>query len=185
MGYRLEQRLIDGFTPLTSPRSNVWYHMWGSSTTAAMTQNEVRAIPLWLPQGSYNALGAETTGAGEAGSVIRLGVYADDGNGYPSSLLVDAGTIAGDGATAFKTVSINLTLAAGWYWLAGVAQLCPATPPTVRVSSQGNPAIVTSTSPGATTSVAFSGTSASGALNSTFGSPTRQGNTIRVAIRGA
>lgn len=65
--------------------------------------------------------------AGDAGSVFRMGVYGDNGNYYPGSLLLDAGTVL-TAATGRVSVSTSLALAAGVYWLAGAVQTATTVP---------------------------------------------------------
>jgi hypothetical protein len=67
-------------------------------------------------------VGIEITAAGEAGSHIRLGVYADDGSGYqPGALLTDAGQIDGTSAT-YQELSISVPVANQQIWTAVVVQ---------------------------------------------------------------
>ena len=67
---------------------------------------------------TITVIGAECATAGAAGSVMRLGLYEDDGNGFPSTLVADWGTIDTD-TTGFKTLSISETVRGDrWYWFA-------------------------------------------------------------------
>ena len=61
-----------------------------------------------------------------ATSLMRLGVYEDDGGGQPGNLLVDAGTVD-TSTTGLKEIVIAETLTAGIWWLAGVTQTQTAT----------------------------------------------------------
>lgn len=54
-------------------------------------------------------------------SMVRLVVYADNGNGFPGALQFDAGTIDGSSAT-YQEITINQTLPAGIWWVGGAAQ---------------------------------------------------------------
>lgn len=61
-------------------------------------------------------------------TVVRLGIYNDDGSVFPGSLLLDAGTV--DTSTAgLKTITISQTLSPGLYWLAAATG---ATSPELR-----------------------------------------------------
>lgn len=52
-----------------------------------------------------------------AGSSLRLGIYADDGNLYPSTLLVDAGSVS-SATTGPKLVTVSVPMTRGTlYWL--------------------------------------------------------------------
>ena len=68
-----------------------------------------------------------------SGSTPRLGIYTDDGNNYPGTLVVDAGTQDG-GSTGIKTYTTGLpiTLEAGLYWL---VYFTNGTAPTFRTFS--------------------------------------------------
>jgi hypothetical protein len=78
-------------------------------------------------------LGTEVVTAGDAGSVVRLGLYASDDNGQPSSLIIDAGTVPGDAINvADITLSSSLTLPPGFYYAGAVTQNVSVTDPTLR-----------------------------------------------------
>jgi hypothetical protein len=120
---------------------------------------------------AVDRLGAEVTSAGDAGSLLRIGVYADTGNSYPGALILDAGTIAGDSATVQDITGLTLTLAPGIYWIGGAVQLVTVTQPTVRIlgSVYTCPVPLGSTSISAGQAVhGFSQSSVTGALPSTF-----------------
>jgi hypothetical protein len=92
------------------------------------------ATPFYLAaNGTLTRLGAEVTVAGAASTVIRLGLRADN-NGQPGTLLLDAGTVAGDAVSAsgVEITGLNLALTPGRYWLTATAQ---GGTPTVRANS--------------------------------------------------
>lgn len=144
----------------------------GAAGAATLGNNTCRAVPALIGQATpIVRLGAEITAAGQAGSVLRLGVYADDGTGYPGALIVDAGTIPGD-AVAVAELTVAATLPAGLVWFAAVVQNAPTTQPTVRTAS--NPALpipvpIGPTLPGpSVTAVGYATAGLSGALPATF-----------------
>lgn len=133
-----------------------WYNPGTVGSGKGMTNNQMFAVPLWIPTAQtltrigikVSTIGAGTGGAGS--KVIRLGVYGDTGGGYPSALLLDAGvsgsasTILSNGFidatnTAAQEVTISLAVAARTLiWLVGVAQGCDTTAPQVnKVTSDG------------------------------------------------
>jgi hypothetical protein len=64
-----------------------------------------------------------------AGSVVRLGIYANGTNGdLPGLLILDAGTIDLTTAAAFKALTMSQVLDPGIYWLACVAQITSGAP---------------------------------------------------------
>lgn len=106
-----------------------------AATSATLGNGSLRVMPFYLPNAvTLSRIGAEVTAAGDAGSTIRLGIYADDGTGRPGNRVIDAGTIAADSATVQEIV-IALALAAGIYWIGGAVQGVTVTQPTVRTSS--------------------------------------------------
>lgn len=58
---------------------------------------------------------------GQTGGSARVGIYADNGAGYPGALVTgsDGGALAAT-STAAAANTVNLTLGAGWYWLASI-----------------------------------------------------------------
>ena len=54
-------------------------------------------------------------------ATVRLGIYNNSG-GKPTTVLLDAGTVAITANTTLYTITVNQTLTAGWYWTAINAQ---------------------------------------------------------------
>lgn len=81
------------------------------------------------------SMAAEVTTAGEAGAVLRFGVYADSPDGEHDmtaiSLVVDLGTAAA-ATTGVKTATGSQALGRGVYWAGVVPQSCPTTAPSLR-----------------------------------------------------
>lgn len=92
-----------------------------SRTTLAMPDGTLYAVPLWLGvDHGFDKIGA-TISTLAASSAIRLGAYADNGNGSPGALLFDAGTIDSS-TTGSKEITIAQTLPRGCVWIAAAAQ---------------------------------------------------------------
>lgn len=95
-----------------------------SSTNLIPTLNELRAypFPVYRPL-QLGALFIQVTVAGSADSVVRMGVYADDGTGLPGALLMELGTIS-TAAPGVLTLNVPapILLSTGLYWVAGVTQ---------------------------------------------------------------
>lgn len=103
-----------------------------SLTTLAISANVLYATPFYVPTTkTYTAILIEVTATG-AGS-IRLGIYSDT-SGAPDALVLDAGTVTVS-STGARSITISQSLAAGWYWLAGVANVAP----TVRAGANTAP----------------------------------------------
>lgn len=58
---------------------------------------------------------------GQTGGAAHVGIYADNGAGYPGALVYDSGVISGLTSTTVVTKSgVATTLNAGWYWIASI-----------------------------------------------------------------
>ena len=99
--------------------------------TTGLTLNRSFCTGLYVPQGgAIDRVGIEVTTVGGAGSVTRIGLYADN-NGLPGELLFDAGTVDTATATGYLQATVNWTgLNDGLYWVATVPQV--GTAPIVR-----------------------------------------------------
>jgi hypothetical protein len=98
-------------------------------------QNTLRCHPFIIPNAvTLQKIGVDITTIGEAGSQLRLGIYADDNTGRPGALEIDSGQI--DGTVIAKTyVSISTALPAGKHHECIVAQACATTCPTYRTAT--------------------------------------------------
>jgi len=166
---------------ITYPRSGSYLQPPHTNVqTLVLTLNELRACPLPVGKAvTLDRIGLEVTTA-VATAVVRLGIYADDGNGYPGALVLDAGTIDAS-TTGFKEIVINQALAAGLYWLVGVAQTAA---PTVRATSGAVPGLSVATSQ-STLAGAYTQAGVTGALPANFtagGSVVTGGSKVLVRV---
>lgn len=91
-----------------------------SGTTS--TVDRIYYLPLLVPRKStFNTYAVRFGGtSGSSSNVFRLGLYAVD-NGFPGSLILDAGSAACGGTNnSVRELAINLTLEAGFYYTAFV-----------------------------------------------------------------
>lgn len=97
------------------------------------------AVPFIAAQtASWAAMGTEVTSAAPAGGLLRVGVYADTGNGYPGALLASPGAMATTGVgVPMVSFAAPLTLQAGLYWLAFQIEGAQATLRSVTNSVSG------------------------------------------------
>lgn len=156
---------------VSGTKSGVYYFLGPTASTATLSNQVLRTTPVRFPKAvTLSKVGAEVTIAGDAGSVFRIGLWADDGNGYPGVLVSEIGTIAGDSATV-QEISIALALGAGGYHIGGVVQGVTVTTPTFRTAASvlgtGGAAANTSSQ---FASLGFQQTGVSGALPDPFGS---------------
>lgn len=114
-----------------------------SLSTSQFTANQLRLIPFVINRTvTLSALALETTTAGDAGSVARLGIYSADSNGQPSTLLAEAGTVATDAVGCPEAAFASPpTLTPGAYWGAVVVQGAVTTQPTLRTANINIPTI--------------------------------------------
>lgn len=117
-----------------------WYtYEWAGTNTGLITPTEaqLRACSFVVnTTTTIDRLGLNIYSVGTTGSVIRLGIYADDGSYGPGALILDAGTVPGTSTgTGDRAIVLDpvLTLTAGTYWLACVNQGGAAT----RASTYG------------------------------------------------
>jgi hypothetical protein len=98
-----------------------WYTPSGLTSSAGGFRfaNTIYWTPIYVAKSAvFDRIGIHVGTAGTSGSVTRLGIYtADASTLMPSTLVQDFGTVASD-SNGQKDVTINLTLAAGTYWIA-------------------------------------------------------------------
>lgn len=115
----------------------------GASSSNTLGNGSMRVTP-WAVTNelTLSRLFAEFTTAGDAASVFRIGIYADDGLGRPGDLVLDAGsistgtgnagTIATGGTPGVYEIPLTHILPSGIYWVGGVVQGVTTTQPTIR-----------------------------------------------------
>lgn len=108
----------------------------GFPGTGGFPNGTMQASPLAWPGGTLERLMTEITVAGDVGSILTLGVYADDGTGYPGTRL-GTGTAGADTA-AVKEIVLSLALAPGDYWVALLVTGTPILTPTMRTRVQAS-----------------------------------------------
>lgn len=179
-------------SPATYLSGYYYFAQSGQALATANLGNNNLRVGLWVvtqavPIAAFNA---ETTVAGEAGSVFRIGVFAADGaGGMPSTVICDAGTIATDGSTGVKEVALGstLTIQPGLYWIGGAIQNAPTTQPTMRTVSGGigpGGPIGASLPSAGVTALGYLKAGVSGALG-TFSSPGASSNIPRIGFKVA
>lgn len=120
---------------LSPTRATWWYAPPCAVTAALLVQGSVEWLPQYFDRATLlTAIGLEITVVGSAGSVVELGIYADDGKGRPGPIIIDAGSIDGTSAT-FQSKAAAVTVGPGIVWWAAVGLGSPTTQPTVRKSN--------------------------------------------------
>lgn len=157
-----------------------------TSTNASLGNGTLRAMPCLVSKTiTITRIGAEVTVIGDAASVVRLGIYNDNGSGFPGTLLLDAGTISGNSAT-YQEIAINQSLSAGTYWFCAVIQGVTSTQPTLRTNTTSPYSLGRSAAPDAShvTFLSYTMSSITGALTSPFStSPASDTNAVRIYVK--
>jgi hypothetical protein len=161
-----------------------------ATTNAGMGNGTLRLAPWVVTQRlTIDRMGAEITTVGEAGSRLRLGIYADNGFAYPGALVIDAGQIAGDVVAVTDAAALSLALAPGLYWIGGAIQSAPTTQPTLRITQNWTPPVPIASAGifGANaTLIGYAQSGVTGALPSQFSSTVSgSGSVPRVHVRAA
>lgn len=111
------------------PGTGQYFRAVGNQTTAAATLNRLCYMPVEFGAPfTIDRLGVSVTTLA-ASSVVRIGIYNSAANGFPGTLLLDAGTIDSS-TTGLKEITVSQAVKIGRYWMAGVAQVGT---PTTRV----------------------------------------------------
>lgn len=116
-----------GEAPSATVRSGLWYSspfVGPTPTAGTYADGSLYLLPLDLPSCTLDRIGIEITIVGGASGVWRLGLYADDGNGYPGALALDAGTVDATilSSTTERSITISYAHAGGRLWAAIVQQ---------------------------------------------------------------
>lgn len=110
---------VAGQTAVFAPRS--YYTPRGARSAFPLTRDRLTIVPFLVPKNQrFVRIGTEVT-TGAPGSRIRLGIFNIGADGMPTSLVADVGTIDA-AARGAKELNIDITLSAGLYGLAAVAQ---------------------------------------------------------------
>lgn len=100
---------------------------WSTAVaTLQLSGEDLRIYPFYLPPCNIDRIAIEVTTL-QASSVVRLGFYADNGSGEPSTLLLDGGTVS-SATTGVKELTVAHTHAGGLFWVAISVQGVGAAP---------------------------------------------------------
>lgn len=107
-------------------KAGCWYGPTAGASAGmantSQTLNLLHCVPMMWPGGSIDRMAVHLNGGTPTASeVMRVGIYADTGDGYPGTLIYEAGTLDLS-SIGVKTVTVAVTLPTGLYWLAGARQ---------------------------------------------------------------
>lgn len=102
------------------------------------------AYPYYVPAPSTIKTIAIDTTTGQTGGAAFIGIYADNGSGYPGNLVSTSNNtvalIATSGAAVQTyTPASNILLQAGWYWLASIFTASGTFPTVADISATYTP----------------------------------------------
>jgi hypothetical protein len=125
-----------------------WYPNYAiTSSTLLLSENDAYCYPFIVTDThAYSEMRVNCTAGGGAGSVLRFGIYADNGTGYPGLLVKEFGAVSATEAKAI-VVTAAVTLAPGVYWLTIAAQGSASTP-TLTTDASGIYPLLGSPEPG-------------------------------------
>ena len=140
-----------------------------SVAAASIGHQRVYYTPIYVGSTTtFDRLAIRTGSTFVGTATVRIGIY-NDSNGQPSTVVLDAGTVSCTAATTIYEITINQSLTPGFYWLAMVQQgTAPTTAAYFGVTAGGtlyqNYYIMSSTSPSAAATAAFTQNSVTGAF---------------------
>jgi hypothetical protein len=100
------------------------FYTTSSNTNTTSTQSTTTGVVSYLPflverTTTFDRIACRTGGTVTGTSTVRLGIY-NNSNKKPTTVLLDAGTVAATETSTIYSITINQTLNPGWYWLAHV-----------------------------------------------------------------
>lgn len=105
--------------------SGTYYTAASNSNTLlsmTLTLNAVSYLPFLVEKTqTFDRIACRTSSTVTGSGTMRLGIY-NNSNKRPSTVLLDAGTVAFSAVSTVYAITIDQTLTPGWYWLAAVMQ---------------------------------------------------------------
>ena len=115
--------IIDSNSIPLKSGSNNWFGSWanqGTPTTLSLSNDTLYATPFVSSRPvSLNAIESEVTNKGKT-SNCRMGIYTDNGNAYPSNLIIGSDTTfinASNLHVMTSNFTNNIKIPSGLYWL--------------------------------------------------------------------
>jgi hypothetical protein len=104
----------------------------GRIQTRSLTADTEYAMVIDVPSGiTIDRIAVYVSTAGGAATVIRLGIRNDDAAGLPGTLLVDAGTVAGDSVGNKVITGLSAVTTSGRVWVTSTSQTVTAPAPII------------------------------------------------------
>ena len=89
------------------------------ATTTAIAAGITYYAPIYIRETrSFAKIGLFTSGTFSGTASMRIGIYNSNASGAPSTVFLDAGTVAPTAASTEYSITVNTALTPGLYWLA-------------------------------------------------------------------
>jgi hypothetical protein len=110
--------------------SGLYYRGLGAQATTTAVVSQTVYVPFLLTATkTFDRISIETRGGYSGTGSVRLGIYNNDSTtGKPSTVVLDAGTVATTALSTIYQITISQSLTAGAYWIAFNMQTAAATP---------------------------------------------------------
>ena len=107
-----------------------YYRTWSviAPTAGSLSTSTTYYTPIYITKtATVDRLVVRTASTFSGTGVVRLGIYNSDSNGQPSTVLLDAGTVATSAASTDYSITVSQSLTPGTYWLAMNTQTAATT----------------------------------------------------------
>lgn len=163
-----ERMTFFGFPRTYLPPVGNWMEVPGTGNrgSATPTLNELRVSPWFVSDyATWDRASANVNVAGGAGSITRIGIYRDNGSGYPGTLYWESATIDTTATGTIPATAVSIAIPAGTWWVGAVCQVAS---PQLETMSNFNYAVNTQDPTLGTASAGYSHSNVTGALPATF-----------------
>jgi hypothetical protein len=113
------------------------YYTTSSNTNTTLATTTTTGAVSYLPflverTTTFDRIACKTGSTVTGTSTVRLGIY-NNSNKKPTTVLLDAGTVAATATSTIYSITIDQTLNPGWYWLAHVVNSTTGTHTFIQV----------------------------------------------------
>jgi hypothetical protein len=134
LDFLVTQANASGSSGLTSGTYYTTSSNTNTTSTATTTTGVVSYLPFLVERTTtFDRIACRTGSTVTGTSTVRLGIY-NNSNKKPTTVLLDAGTVAANATSTIFSITINQTLNPGWYWLAHVVNSTTGTYSFIQVA---------------------------------------------------
>lgn len=174
----------DGIIALVPPSGN-YIRVSASNSSIAAPVNRIYYTPIWIPKTlTFDRITIRTGSTFSGSGVARLGIYNNDpALTTPTTVVLDAGTVAPTAANSTYEITINQSLNAGMYWMAFVSQTNATTNNFVTATNPTFQFHIGNNASGLNQFIGWYEDGMSGALTTATTSLTRSSNNVTPLLR--